>query len=157
MSQVTAGYVFTGSSDPITFSKLNLLGTPTVTPSNGEITAAMCSASGIGYVTGTGGSVTQQTNKSTGVTLNTITGVITMNNAALNDATNVTFQVTNSLVAATDTAIVCHASGGTLGVYQLQAHTFVAGSFKIMVRNVSGGPLGEAIVINYSVIKGASA
>ena len=40
-----------------------------------------------------GGSVTQATNKSTAVTLNTESGVITTNNAALADAAEVTFQV----------------------------------------------------------------
>ena len=38
-----------------------------------------------------GGSVTQATNKSTAVTLNTESGVITTNNAALADAAEVTF------------------------------------------------------------------
>ncbi len=41
MSNVLPGYVFTGSSDPITYSKLNALGTPTVTPGTGEITGTM--------------------------------------------------------------------------------------------------------------------
>ena len=36
----------------------------------------------IGYTTGVGGAATQATNKSTGVTINKPTGVITMNGAA---------------------------------------------------------------------------
>ena len=50
----------------------------------------------------TGGTVTQATNKGTGVTLNTQSGQITMNNAALADAAEVSFTVTNSKIAATD-------------------------------------------------------
>jgi hypothetical protein len=46
---------------------------------------------GIGYATGAGGTVTQATSKSTAVTLNTVTGAITMNNAALAAATIVSF------------------------------------------------------------------
>lgn len=44
MANVSAGYVFTSAQDPITFSKLNLLGNPTVTIGAGEITPAMISA-----------------------------------------------------------------------------------------------------------------
>lgn len=41
MSSVSPGYVFTSSSDPITYSKLNLLATPTVTVGTSEIITAM--------------------------------------------------------------------------------------------------------------------
>ena len=50
----------------------------------------------------TGGTVTQATNKSTGVTLNTESGQITMNNAQLDAGTEVTFTVTNDKIAAED-------------------------------------------------------
>ena len=108
----------------------------------------------IGYTTG--GTVTQATNKGTGVTLNTESGQITMNNAALADAAEVTFTVTNDRVAATDVVVVNHGSGGTAGAYWLCVSTVAAGSFKISVGNLSGGSLSEAIVINFALIKGAS-
>ena len=104
-----------------------------------------------------GGQVTQATSKSTGVTLSTRSGQITMHNAALADVTNVTFTVTNTEVAVGDTVTVNHASAGTLGAYLVSAHTIADGSFKITVRNISGGSLGEAIVLNFNVIKGAVA
>jgi|TARA_Y100000593_G_scaffold33032_1_gene64960 hypothetical protein len=103
-----------------------------------------------------GGTVTQATNKSTAVTLNTHSGQITMNGAALGDDAIVSFQVNNSNVAATDVVIVNHSSGGTIGSYVVQAHTPASGSFKIGVKNVSGGSLSEALVISFAVIKGAS-
>jgi hypothetical protein len=109
----------------------------------------------IGYTTG--GAVTQATNKSTGVTLNTPSGQITMNGAALADATNVSFTVTNSSVAATDVVIVNHASAGTAGAYTVEANAIAAGSFGVTVRNVSGGSLSQAIVLGFAIIKGASA
>ena len=56
----------------------------------------------------TGGTVTQATNKSTGVTLNTQSGQITMNNAALADAAEVSFTVTNDKIAATDVVAVSY-------------------------------------------------
>lgn len=111
----------------------------------------------IGYGTGAGGAVTQGTSKSTTVALATPTGAVTMHNASLNDATNVAFTVTNANVAANDNIIVNHISGGTLGAYQVWGHSPVAAtSFKISVRNVSGGALGEAIVLQYTLIRGKS-
>ena len=103
-----------------------------------------------------GGTETQASSKSTAVELNTHSGQITMDDANLADDAIVSFTVTNSNVAATDVVIVNHSSGGTIGSYIVQAHTPAAGSFKIGVINVSGGTLGEALVISFAVIKGAS-
>ena len=104
----------------------------------------------------TGGTVTQATNKGTGVTLNTQSGQITMNNAALADAAEVSFTVTNDKIAATDVVDACHGSAGTAGAYIVSANGIAAGSFKITVSNVSGGSLSEAIVINFVALKGAA-
>ena len=104
----------------------------------------------------TGGTVTQATNKSTGVTLNTQSGQITMNNAALADAAEVSFTVTNDKIAATDVVVACHGSAGTAGAYIVSVNGIAAGSFKITVSNVSAGNLSEAIVINFVALKGAS-
>ena len=104
----------------------------------------------------TGGTVTQATNKATTVISNTESGQITMNNAALADAAEVSFTVTNSKVAATDVVVACHGSGGTAGSYLVNASEIGSGSFKITVSNVSAGNLGEAIVINFVALKGAS-
>tara|TARA_R100001594_G_scaffold148071_1_gene202388 strand:+ start:25 stop:390 length:366 start_codon:yes stop_codon:yes gene_type:complete len=119
-------------------------------PSQFEVTAGKA----VGPTTG--GTVTQATNKGTGVTLNTESGQITMNNAALADAAEVTFTVTNDRVAATDVVVVNHGSGGTAGAYWLCVSTVAAGSFKISVGNLSGGSLSEAIVLNFVLLKGAS-
>ena len=104
----------------------------------------------------TGGTVTQASSKSTGVTLNTESGQITMNDAALAAAAEVSFTVTNSEIAATDVVVVNHGSAGTAGSYLVAANTIAAGSFAITVSNVSGGALSEAIVINFVALKGAS-
>ena len=119
-------------------------------PSQFEVTA--------GNLTGptTGGTVTQATNKSTGVTLNTESGQITMNNAQLNAGVEVTFEVTNDKIAATDCVVVNHGSGGTAGSYLVGVSEIAAGTFKITVTNASAGNLSEAIVINFVALKGAS-
>lgn len=101
----------------------------------------------------TGGLVTQATSKSTGVELNRRAGAITMHNAALAAGAEVGFTVTNSCVAATDVIAVSIASGATAASYTVTVDAVAAGSFKINVGNVSAGSLGEAIVINFAVIK----
>jgi hypothetical protein len=108
-----------------------------------------------GYGAGAGGTVTQATNKSTGVTLNTRSGQVTMNNAALNADTTVSFVLTNSSIAAGDVLILNHISGGTAGSYLLNARS-AAGSATIDVRNITAGNLSEAIVIAFALIKAST-
>jgi hypothetical protein len=111
---------------------------------------------GLGYGTGAGGTVTQATSKSTGVTLNKVTGQITTHNASLGANTTVIFTVTNSVVAATDVVSLAIGSGGTAGAYQLWISATAAGSFNIALRNIAGA-LSEALVINFAVIKAVAA
>jgi hypothetical protein len=113
--------------------------------------------SAVGYSTGTGGTVTQATDKSTGVTLNKRCGQITMNNAALAAAAEVSFTLTNSTIAATDVVLVSIASGATAGAYSIQCDATAAGSCRISVGNRNAGSLGEAIVLNFVVIKSVAA
>ena len=113
--------------------------------------------SAVGYSTGTGGAVTQATDKSTGVTLNKRCGQITMNAAALAAAAEVSFTLTNSAVAATDVVMVSIASGATAGAYSVQCDATAAGSCRISVGNRSTGSLSEAIVLNFVVIKAVAA
>lgn len=113
--------------------------------------------SAVGYSTGTGGAVTQITSKATGVTLNKRCGQITLNNAALAAAAEVSFTFTNSVIAATDVVYVCISSGATAGAYNVQVDAVAAGSCRISVGNMNAGSLGEAIVLNFVVIKGVNA
>ena len=107
----------------------------------------------LGYTTGSGGTITQATNKTTAVTLNKINGEIVMNAAALADDATAAFTLTNSTIAATDVVIVNVASVGTAGAYQVTVGAIAAGSCSISVLNVSGGALSEAIKLNFAVIK----
>ncbi len=113
--------------------------------------------SAVGYSTGTGGTVTQASSKSTGVTLNKRCGQITMNNASLAAAAEVSFTLTNSVIAATDVVMVCIGSGATAGAYNVQCDAVAAGSCRISVGNMSSGSLGEALVLNFVVIKAVNA
>jgi hypothetical protein len=104
-----------------------------------------------GYGSGRG-TVTQATNKSTGVTLNAPCGAITMNGAALSADTTVSFTLTNSSIAANDILLLNHISGGTAGSYVVNAQA-ATGSASINVTNISTGSLSEAVVIGFAVIK----
>jgi hypothetical protein len=112
--------------------------------------------SAIGYAAGAGGTVTQTTSKATGVTLNKLSGEITLNAAALAANTAVTFVLTNSQIAAGDRLILNHMSGGTFGAYLFDGRS-AAGSATIMARNVTSGALSEVIVIGFAVVKAATA
>lgn len=107
----------------------------------------------LGYSTEAQGSVTQATSKSTGVTLNKSSGQITMNNAALAGTTNVTFTLTNSFIGVKD-VLVLNVYGGTAGSYNVWVSGLAEGSATITVRNITGGSLSEAIVINFAIIHG---
>lgn len=118
---------------------------------NGSVSATVGS---IGYAAGAGGTVTQQTNKATAVQLDTYSGQITMNNAALNAGIIAAFVLTNNKIAPGDLLILSHVSGGTPGSYLLNARAG-SGAAAIDVRNVTAGNLSDAIVIGFVVIKGA--
>lgn len=132
--------------------------TQAITPASIAATGAITSSAGkIGYAAGAGGAVTQATSKSTGVTLNKLSGQVTMNAAALAPGTSVSFTLTNSNIAAGDLMILNHVSGGTPGAYQLNAHGAAAGSVAIDVTNVTAASLSEPIVIGFAVIKAVTA
>ena len=111
----------------------------------------------IGYQAGGGGTVNQTTSKSTGVTLNTLTGQIPMNAAALAAGAKVSFTVTNNKVLATDIILVNVVSGGTAKAYRATVAGVAAGSFDVTVENITVGSLSESPVIGFMVLRGQNA
>jgi hypothetical protein len=126
--------------------------------SNGPVVAPDVAVSdSLGYATGAGDSITQITSKSTGVTINAPCGQIVTHDESLSANTAATFTVTNSFVAATD-VVICHrASGGTAGQYDIRVDAVAAGSFNVTILNGSGGALGEALTLNFAIIKAVNA
>ena len=115
---------------------------------------------GIGYGTGAGGAVTQATNRTTGVTVNTISGAITTNNTSLAAEAAAVFTVTNSAVAIGDVVVVSIQSGSNGGNTKVTVNTVAAGSFVIQVANdnaAAGVAETGAIIINYAIFKAVSA
>jgi len=106
----------------------------------------------IGYGTGAGSTVTQGSSRTTGVTINAVSGAITLVSAA-GTSSYTTFTVTNSAVAATDVVIVNQKSG--TDKYETFVSNIGAGSFNITFSDVSGTTT-EAPVLNFVVIKGVT-
>jgi hypothetical protein len=134
--------------------------TPTlVTPNIGAATGTSLAVTGslrssgtagVGYSTGAGGVVIQGTSRTTGVTINKITGQITLFSAA-GTTSATTFTVTNSTVNTTDAIILTQHTGTDL--YDLMVTKTTLGSFDITFRT-TGGTTTEQPIFNFAVIKG---
>jgi hypothetical protein len=122
----------------------------------GEIVAT----SPFGYGgSGTGGTITQATSRTTGVTLNKLSGQITLfASTAISGHASNEFTLTNSFIDATDVVHVCFASGLTGASYGVTVTAVSAGSCKITVSNFSNSATpSDTPVLNFVVIKGVNA
>jgi hypothetical protein len=108
----------------------------------------------LGYSTGlgAGSAVTQLTSRTTGVTINTPTGAITLFSAAGSGAI-ITFTVTNSSVAATDTILTSTKS--STNNYFSYVSAVAAGSFNISFIAYVGTAV-DSPVFNFAVIKASA-
>lgn len=104
-----------------------------------------------------GGTVTQITSATTGVTLNTNCGQITTVTQNIAAAGEVTFTVTNSTVAATSVVVANIASGSTGGTSIVSVNAVAAGSFDLTITNLHASVAETGtLVINFAVIKGSA-
>ena len=145
-----SGVTFTGSFTGLTLVQSN----------------ALLAIEDIGYssAAGTGGSVTQLTSRTTGVTLNKPTGEIVLFAASLGGHDAEEFTLTNSFIDADDVVVLSIKSGaaaGTRKYYQVHAVAVAAGSCVISVGNIDNATIPvsgtESPVIQFAVIKGAKA
>jgi len=137
------------------FANTPTLVTPVIGAATGTslaVTGSLRSSgtAGVGYSTGAGGVVIQGTSRTTGVTINKITGQIILF-AAAGTTTPTTFTVTNSTVNTTD-AIILNQHIGT-DLYDLMVTKTTLGSFDITFRT-TGGTTTEQPIFNFTVIKG---
>lgn len=107
---------------------------------------------GIGYAVGSGSTVTQGTSRTTGVTINAVSGSITLFSAA-GSAVYQDFTVTNSTVGINDIIIINQRSGTDR--YVIEITNIAAGSFRVTFAT-TGGTTVEAPVFNYCIIKAAT-
>lgn len=114
----------------------------------------------LGYGTGAGGTVTQGTSRTTGVTLNTITGEIVLFAGSIAGHEADEFTLTNSTIAANDVVVACIKNGAaaaTRKYYQTHVVAVAAGSCVISVGNIDNATIPstgtESPVIQFAVIK----
>lgn len=106
---------------------------------------------GIGY--GSGAAITQGTSRTTGVTINSYAGAITLFTAA-GSATAASFTVTNANVRVTDT-IVLSVKSSTTNLYEVFVTAVGAGTFQVTFFT-TGGITSDAPVINFAVVRSAA-
>jgi len=138
--------------------EINASTSTTVVAFSGALTTT--SSGGLGYATGAGSTVTQITDRSTGVTINAICGKIQTHTTSLAAEVDAEFVVTNSAVAIGDVVVMCERSGSNGGNTDVYCSNVAAGSFKIRVANnnaAAGTAETGAIVINFAIIKAVSA
>ncbi len=118
----------------------------------------------IGYPVGTGGTVTQGTSRTTGVTLDKITGEIVLFAGSLGGHDADEFTLTNSTIGANDVFVLSIKSGAaaaTRKYYQVHVVSVSAGSCVISVGNSDNATIPsagtESPVIQFLVLKGAVA
>ena len=126
---------------------------------NGNV--LVISKAGLGYGTNTGGTVTQLTNKQTPVVLDAPTGQIILHTASLVANTTIQFQFFNTYINANDVLILnlnqsAISNGGASGsAYNVWVAGVSDGGALITIKNITAAVRGEAIYINFAVIKGS--
>lgn len=109
----------------------------------------------IGYDTGAGGSVTQLTNKTTGVTLHKPTGRITTHNESMAPGVTKYFPLSNNTVTAN--SVVCVSADPSTCAAAYNISTYCSnGTCIILLQNNSGVTLSDAIGLNFVVLNGAT-
>lgn len=113
---------------------------------------------GIGYAVGAGGNVTQGSGsgKATAITINKVSGYVTMDAAALNAGVSVNFVFNNSCIAADDGLLLTLRSNGSLGEYNIWVSSIGTGVANCTLKNVGPNNRSQAVIFNFHVIKGAS-
>ncbi len=142
----------------VSISSLSVSGTESVSASrivtatvSGTLLATSPTA-GIGYGAGSGSTSTQLTNKSTAVTLNGLTGQITLNSFSMSSAATASFTLTNSAIAATD-VIITNANSAS---YSARATTGGTGTSLFTIKNESAVTASDSPVISFSILRGSA-
>jgi hypothetical protein len=146
--------------DGNTLSSTDVDGDVNLDPSGaGEIIAK----AKVGYSTGDGGTVTQVTSRTTGVTLNKLSGQITLFSAQISGHEADEFVLTNSFIAANDVVIVNISTSAAADkkFYTLVVTDVSAGACTISVGNNDNATLpgagAEAPTLTFMVLKASNA
>ena len=119
--------------------------------------SALDATQGFTFVSGAGAAVTQATSRTTGVTINNVTGQITTNTTSLAAGASATFIVTDSKCGLHDIPDIAIQSGTNSGRTIVTVTVVTAGTFSIMVSNLHASVAETgAIIISFIIQKGAS-
>jgi hypothetical protein len=103
-----------------------------------------------------GATVTQTTNRSTGVTINAPAGVITTDSTSLDAGAEATFTVTNSYCTATSVPVVAMKAQGA-GTPVAFVTAVANGSFAITISNLHASTADDAAdTINFIIFNGSN-
>lgn len=151
---VQNGTVWSGTTWQVFMAPGGTLGTAAVVANPIAGLGTTVSQSGVGYSAGSGGSVTQATSRTTGVTLNKASGSITLFSTTTAANTPVSFTLTNSLVTANDVLMISLRTS-TSNNYFFSTKC-AAGSAIITINTPVAITTAEAPVINFVLLKGSS-
>lgn len=125
------------------------------TNGNGRI---LTTTTPLGYSTsslGVGGTAVQDTNKSTAITLNKLTGLIVTANSALAAGASNTFSLNNNLIGANDGFYITPYYGYIDPYnYRIELVSTFSGGARIKITNISNGSLSEIVQFKFQVVKG---
>jgi hypothetical protein len=130
----------------VAYEDQDIIGATTVSATN------ILSTGTIGYAAGAYGSVTQQNNKTTTVTVNASSGQIITANSQLTPNANALFRVNNNAVSSKDVVIVSPATGGTNGAYNVFISSIDDGFFYVEIKNVTNNAYSESIRLNFAIL-----
>ena len=155
------GRITVGPADNLSFYTGGPFGSPTATlysnntfGTTNVIASLITASNGVGYATGSGGTISQTTSRTTGVTLNKPSGQITLFSQSMGAGLANTFVFTNSTITANDYVMINHWSGGTLGNYTFASNT-TNGQANVTIRSIST-VAAESPILQYVIIKGAA-
>ena len=110
----------------------------------------------LGYASGSGGTVTQDTDKNTAITLNKLCGTINTSNSALTAGQSVIFVLNNTYITQIDTCIITPYYGYVpFNNYRIEVVGNGSGNVRIRITNISSGTLSDILIFNFIVLKGA--
>ena len=111
----------------------------------------------VGYASNAWGLVVQDTNKTTAVTLNKLSGRITLSNSQLLSGELAAFRLFNSQINQQDTINpeLNDISGGIGTNYTCWVTNKVDGGAWLVIKNISNVSLSDPISIDFTIIKGA--
>lgn len=154
-TNIINGGTATFSTSTLTTSTISTASISTASVSTQTVAGtfrAIGATSGFGYGAGSGGTVAQTTSKSNAVTLNAVSGQITLNSYSLSSLGTVSFTLTNSAIASTD-VIFANVNSAS---YSARFTNGGTGTATATITNQSGVTASDSPVVTFIVIKASS-